>query len=96
MKEKPSGIYICMGRFSNDGIPSNDITVLVNMKVYNRRFQFRFRMNGGGKEKEYMQELESFAKTNGIRVNGEDSGINLQPIAQTLYQYAYLLKLGMK
>jgi hypothetical protein len=97
MKERPKGIYICLGRIYENGVLSDDITVFVNMKVDNRCFQFRFRMKGEGyKEKEYMKELVTFAKENGIRVNGEDSGIYLQPIAQTLYQYAYLLKLGMK
>lgn len=98
MKEKPKGIYICLGHiYNDDGSLSDDVTVLINMKVFNRRFQFRFRMKGeGSNETEYMQELVTFAKANGIRLNGEDSGIYLQPIAQTLYQYAYLLKLGMK
>lgn len=98
IEKKLKCMKICFGHvIYPNNIVSEDNCLFINMKIGTMSFQFRFRMKSGDMyQQKYLQEFMDFAKNNEIKFDGKDSGIYLQPIAQTLYQYSYLLKLNIK
>lgn len=92
----PKGIDMSFGNIMKSDLTiSEDVTFFINIHInHKKEFQFRFRLKSKDPyQTEIWENFIEIAKENNVRFDGQDSGISLQPIAQTLYKFSYLIKL---
>ncbi len=91
----PEGIDMSFGHIIQPDLTiSEDLTFFISITINKIDYQFRFRLKSKDSyQTEVWENFKAFAKEQHISFNGQDSGIYLQPIAQTLYKFSYLIKL---
>ena len=91
----PKGMDMSFGYIKKSDLTlSEDLTFFISITIYKIKFQFRFRLKSKDLyQTEIWENFIAIAKENNISFDGQDSGVYLQPIAQTLYKFSYLIKL---